>query len=87
MSRVNIEPAIAYTIIASTKALEFVRREILDRCFRLLVLCVTEEYTGNDLRLDITWEERDSRVHDGGSLANLMLVQGWKGSQELKRNY
>ena len=74
MSRVNIELAIAYAIISSTEGPEFFPRETLNSSFRLLVLCVTEENTGNDLRLDVRWKERDSRVHDSGSLAILMSV-------------
>jgi hypothetical protein len=74
VSCVDIELAIAYAIIPSTKRPEFVLRESLDICSRLLVLCVAEEYTGDDLRLDPAWKLRDSRVHDSGSLAIFMLV-------------
>jgi hypothetical protein len=74
MPRVDIEHAIAYTIIPSTKSPEFILRESLNTCSRLLVLCVAEEYTGDDLRPDAGWKLRDSRVHDSGSLAIFMLV-------------
>jgi hypothetical protein len=74
VSWVNIEHAVAYTIIARAKALEFVVREVLDSSFRLLILRVAEKYTSDDLRLDVRWKERNGRVHDSGSLANLMLV-------------
>jgi hypothetical protein len=74
MSRVDIEPAIAYTIIPSTKSPEFVLRESLDTCSRLLVLCVAEEYTGDNLRLDPRWKLRDRGVHDSGSLAISFVI-------------
>jgi hypothetical protein len=74
MSGVNIELALAYTIINGTKAPEFFARKALNSSSRLLVLCVTEEYASNDLRLDLTWKLRDGSVHNSGSLAVLMSV-------------
>src|ERR1700744_314955 len=74
MSCINIKPAIANTIIGSTVAPEFVLRETRNTCFRLLVLCITKEYTGDNLRLNFSWKAWNSVVHDSGSLAISMSV-------------
>jgi hypothetical protein len=74
MPGVNIELALAHTVIHRAKAPEFVLRESLNTSSGLLVLCVAEEYAGDDLRLDPGWKLRDSLVHDSGSLAIFKFV-------------